>query len=43
MGDKKKKTDDFNMEIAAINDGIEGADKKIAELDKFIAQLEALK
>lgn len=43
MEDKKKKTDDFNQAIAAIDDGIKSADSKIADHDKFIAQLESFK
>ena len=41
--DKKKYTDDYNEDMAAIGDGIKAANEKLADYDKFIAQLESLK
>jgi len=41
--DKQKYTDDYNEDMAAIGDGITAANKKLADYDKFIAQLESLK
>lgn len=41
--DKKKYTDDYNEDMAAIGDGIKTANEKLADYDKFIAQLESLK
>jgi len=41
--DEKKRTDDFKEDMAAFEAGIKAANEKLADYDKFIAQLESFK